>query len=74
MTLHGLFGITDVLSKFPVQMSGGQNSASLSALQFDFLTPILFWQMSQLGHWIQRQRGCLWKNCARSITVADAQF
>ena len=28
--------------------------------------------MSQLGHWIQRQRGCLWKNCARSITVADA--
>lgn len=52
--IAGLFGITDVLSKFP--------------------TPILFWQMSQLGHWIQRQRGCLWKNCARSITVADAQF
>ena len=71
--IAGLFGITDVLSKFPAQMSGGQKQRVAAARSL-ISDPDIILADEQLGHWIQRQRGCLWKNCARSITVADAQF
>lgn len=71
--IAGLFGITDVLSKFPAQMSGGQKQRVAAARSL-ISDPDIILADEPTGALIQRQRGCLWKNCARSITVADAQF
>lgn len=54
--------ITDILNKYPYQVSGGQKRCCACARQLSII-PNCFWQMNQPVRWIVIQRKC---SCLRS--------